>query len=58
MPELRINLSEELDKKIEHYKVQHGLDSKADAAIQMLKELPFKVEIEGLPKIKKNGAKQ
>jgi len=55
---LQLNLPEQIDKKVEFYKTEHGLDTKAAAIIQMLDELPFKIEIEKLPKINKNGGKK
>ena len=43
--EIQINLTNELNKKVQFYKIEHNLISKEEAVLQMLKEHPFKVII-------------
>lgn len=43
--EIQIDLTEELNKKIQFYKIEHNLVSKEEAILQMLKEHLFKVII-------------
>jgi hypothetical protein len=50
---IQLELPDDVDKKVDHYKVEHELESKAEAIIQMLRELPFKVNIQGLEKVRK-----
>lgn len=54
---IQIELSDNLNKKVEFYKTEHGLKTKEEAILKMIKEIPFKVQIEGLPRVKKNGGK-
>lgn len=54
---IQIDIPEELNKKVEFYKTEHSLKTKEDAILQMLKLLPFKIDIPGLPKVKKNGGR-
>lgn len=52
---IQIELPDEINKKVEFYKTEHSLKTKEDAILQMLELLPFKMDIPGLPKVKKDG---
>lgn len=43
MTQITIDVPEEINKKIEHYKIDHNLNDKRDATIKALKEF-FKLK--------------
>lgn len=55
MTMLQVNLPDDVDKKVEHYQIERNLKTKAEAAIEMLRQFQLHIKMEG-PKVKKDGS--